>query len=108
MVLVLNLFMYSIDFSRKSVVLKVPSQFLKMDSDIIKKYYKLAKMSQESKVKRYAMELRNKVIKKLDKKQRKTSMNINSKAFFPKKKKGEGKLKSGSFDCIPRQDISSS
>lgn len=75
--------LYSIDYEKKSVTLVVPNDFFTMEESMIKKYYKLAKMSQESKVKKMMKELS----KKSTKKPRKTSMSLTSKKFFPKIKR---------------------
>ncbi len=78
--------------------MKVSDNLLRMEETTIKGYYKLAKMSQESKVKKIVEALS----KKSTKKPRKTSMSLSSKKFFPKEKKSgsKAKSKSGSFDDI--------
>mmetsp|Transcript_10646 Transcript_10646/g.10497 ORF Transcript_10646/g.10497 Transcript_10646/m.10497 type:complete len:111 (-) Transcript_10646:8-340(-) len=92
----INLQVESIDYEKKSVMLVVPDNLLSMEESTVKGYYKLAKMSQESKVKKMVEALSKKSFKK----PRKTSMSLTSKKFFPKIKKFESKAKSksGSFD----------
>ncbi|CAI2367863.1 unnamed protein product [Moneuplotes crassus] len=92
----INLEVSSIDYEKKFVTLVVPDNLLFMEESTVKGYYKLAKMSQESKVKKMVEALN----KKSTKKPRKTSMSLTSKKFFPKIKRcdSEVKSKSGSFD----------
>lgn len=97
---------YRIDYLKKSVTLKVPKDMLDMDQEMVKQYHKLAKMSQESKVKKMVEALCNKGSKK----PRKSSMSLQSKKFFPKTMKEEIKKvvkgKSGSFDAVSPAQIS--
>mmetsp|Transcript_29737 Transcript_29737/g.29320 ORF Transcript_29737/g.29320 Transcript_29737/m.29320 type:complete len:84 (-) Transcript_29737:107-358(-) len=79
----INLEVSSIDYEKKSVTLVVPDNLLFMEESTVKGYYKLAKMSQESKVKKMVEALN----KKSTKKPRKTSMSLTSKKFFPKIKR---------------------
>lgn len=66
-----------------------------MDSQTIQQYTKLAKVSQGDKQKKAVEDY----IQSDTKKPRKTSMSVNSKAFFPKSQPVPVKPKSGSFDC---------
>ena len=86
--------LYSINEEKNSIELKVPEYYLQMEPDTMKQYCKLAKMSQEDKHKKAVAAL----VKSGVKKQRKISMSVKAKAFFPKSQSWEVKQKSGSFD----------
>lgn len=95
---------YSVNEEKNSLELKVPDYYLKMDLDTIKQYCKLAKVSQEDKHKKAVAAF----IESGTKKQRKTSMSVNAKEFFPKSQLKAFKPKSGSFDATRRADDESS
>lgn len=78
----------------------MPDYYLEMDLATIKQYCKLAKVSQGDKHKKAVAAYIQSDVKK----QRKISMSVNAKAFFPKAKELGVKPKSGSFDYTKKSE----
>ena len=71
-----------------------------MDTDTIKQYWKLAKVSQEDKHKKAVA-----AIVESGTKLRKTSMSLTAKEFIPKSMSLQSKIKSSSFDATIKEPL---